>query len=168
MKLTRSKIVDLYALLTSPQVKDARFKRTLAFSMARLTYTLEPVVQAMRAAADVCDGVKKYHERRVALLRNYARKGEKGEPLFRMTPQGQAFDVAPEDQCALDRELTALQDGEFKDALAEQAQRDKELEALGKQEEEVAVELPLSMFPEDVPMNLLQALYPLILDDSVG
>jgi hypothetical protein len=77
------------------------------------------------------------------------------------------FDIASETQVELDAAIQALR-ADFKDDLEKDEERTKEVEELGAQVEEVQAVLPLSLFPETLPMQVIAVLYPLIEDDTEG
>lgn len=168
MRLTTQQVLEIAQLLAGGEIARTAMCRKLAFSLARLSHLLKPIVQSFQEAATPSDAEKEHAERRQEILKKLARKQADGvTPVLRETPAGMMFDI-PEDAMAEARAQIDALDSSIPGMAGLRAKRETELAELAQEEVEIDCKpLPLSLFPDNLSVAAARTLLPLLADDDV-
>lgn len=135
-------------------LKGAKF----TFTITRNKQAIKPMVKKVNELATMSDSYKEFDLKRVEINNKYAEKDEAGKAKM----QDERF-VIPEDKKEdFEKEIEALKE-EYKEAIKEREEQKNNVEAYLKEETELELKpIPLSMIPDDINVDEMEIIEPLV------
>lgn len=150
--LKKEAIVLYKNLFTLKGLSGAKF----AYAIARNTDKLQSEMKAIGTAKEPSEAFKTYNTERENLAKKHAVKDDKGQPVI----SGNEYVV--EDNDAFNKEIKALQKQHAKVIEAYEKQLEDYNKLLETESEVELYKIPLSDIPENISVEQMSALYPLI------
>ena len=129
-----------------------------SFTISKNKEVIKPIIDKLNKLIKQSDKFKEFDKKRVDINKKYAKLDEKGNPEL-LNEQYQILDDKKED---FNKEIDALKE-EYKDTVKEREDQKKELEVFLK--EEITLDfktIPLSIIPEDINVDEMDILTPLV------
>jgi hypothetical protein len=159
--MTKEQILTLFNELHQINLPGVKF----SYGISKNINLLKPEVEAIEKSLEGSKEFKEYDEKRIEIVKKYAKKDERGEPkLIILNPKTGAGRYEIENQEAFDREIEKLQ----KENKVILEKREKQFEEYGKLLKEESDFKPhkikLSDVPEGITSQQMSAIFELIED----